>query len=591
MFSILNLEVVGARSEMIASHHPLQPLWNMDCGAKDSSGTVEEEWEFSLVNIEDSDNHMDSSPMTLPRQLHPAVSIGVKRVSTCYFSLDGSEANNSVADLLSLLGEDDDEKRDAPESEMSEEGGLDLLYHDILMHVFTFLDASTLRDFSQAARRPNFECFYFLQLQLQRAMLPSSTSAEADIDEKPPDLLAGSGCLSRLAERDPAAAQHVLQAYLNSNSTLKTMPLSHSLAYLRHVLARHGFQQHMTTSRSPSQALASAAVLITMVGAASSFMELDASTLLQMGLAGSVLASTAKKMQEHTMRQTAEDMARMMQTLPSQMWQQLQQMREQPQLSLAARFYAAFRHHEQDDNEVRNDNGDADEKSSKDMNPTRSIALHCRREPDHQVPSGCVGAYSRAVRDASLRLRALILRDRERNFMALSEEERQSVASQFLQACTSDDSLEIVRDMVLRRKIINVDGFYIGPDGVETCALHAAAFHGACRILEFLVSGLDEHSPEHDGGLANVNVVDANNWTAMHFCAGANSVEAVRILASHGALLAQEADNGYTPFHWAQRLSNHDVATELQRLGADQRFVMSGPLSAIASRFFAMMPS
>lgn len=575
---------------MIASHHPQQSLWNTGDSGIDSSGAIEEEWEFSLVNIEDSDNLMDSSPITLPRQLHPAVSIGVKRVSTCFFSLDGSEANNSVADLLSLLGEDDDEKRVTSDAEPAEEGGLDLLYHDILMHVFTFLDATTLRDFSQTARRPNFECFYFLQLQLQRAMLPSSSSADTDIDEKPPDLLAGSGCLSRLAERDPAAAQHVLQGYLNSNSTLKTMPLSHSLAYLRHVLARHGFQQHMTTSRSPSQALASAAVLITMVGAASSFMELDASTLLQMGLAGSVLASTAKKMHEHTMRQTAEDMARMMQTLPSQMWQQLQQMRELPQVSLAARFYAAFRHHEED-GVVLNDYGEADEKSSKDMNPSPSNALYSRRAPDLQVPSGCVGAYSRAVHDASLQLRALIRRDRERNFMALSEEERRSVASQFLQACTSDDSLEIVRDMVRRRKIINVDGFYMGPDGVETCALHAAAFHGACRILEFLVSGLDEHSPEHDGGLANVNIVDANNWTAMHFCAGANSVEAVRILARHGALLAQEADNGYTPFHWAQRLSNHDVASELQRLGADQRFVMNGPLSAIASRFFAMMPS
>ena len=563
----------------------------MDDSAKGSSGAVDDEWEFSLVNIEDADNNLDSSPMTLPRQLHPAVSIGVKRVSTCYFSLDGSEANNSVADLLSLLGEDDDEKIDALDAGATEDGGLDLLYHDILMHVFTFLDASTLRDFSQTARRPNFECFYFLQLQLQRAVLPSSSSADTDTGEKPHDLLAGSGCLSRLAERDTAAAQNVLQAYLNSNSTLKTMPLSYSLAYLRHVLVRHGFQQHMTTSRSPSQALASAAVLITMVGAASSFMELDASTLLQMGLAGSVLASTAKKMQEHTMRQTAEEMARMMQSLPSQMWQQLQQMREQPQGSLTARFYAAFRHHEEDNAEAVNNDGEAEEKSSKETHET-SLNSHysSRARKNLQLPSGCVGAYSRAVHEASLQLRELIRLDRERNFMALSEDERRSVASQFLQACTSDDTLEIVRDMVLRRKIVNVDGFHPGPDGVDTCALHTAAFHGACGIIEFLVSGLDERSPAHDGGLANVNIIDANNWTAMHFCAGANSVQAVRILASHGALLAQEADNGYTPFHWAQRLSNHDVASELQRLGADQRFVMNGPLSAIASRFFAMMP-
>jgi thiamine kinase-like enzyme len=53
-----------------------------------------------------------------------------------------------------------------------------------------------------------------------------------------------------------------------------------------------------------------------------------------MGLAGSVLASTAQKMQEqsHSMRQTAEEMARMMQSLPWRLWQQLQQMREEPKL-------------------------------------------------------------------------------------------------------------------------------------------------------------------------------------------------------------------------------------------------------------------
>lgn len=65
----------------------------------------------------------------------------------------------------------------------------------------------------------------------------------------------------------------------------------------------------------------------------------------------------------------------------------------------------------------------------------------------------------------------------------------------------------------------------------------------------------------------------ANGWTALHFAAGANSVSSVRILAEHGAKLTIEASNGYTPYHWAERLSNEEVAQELQRLGADNRFV------------------
>jgi ankyrin repeat protein len=127
--------------------------------------------------------------------------------------------------------------------------------------------------------------------------------------------------------------------------------------------------------------------------------------------------------------------------------------------------------------------------------------------------------------------------------------------------------------MCQRLKIVPVDHFHVGLDGNGSCALHTAAFNGACRVLEFLVQGVDPYGRD-DGGLADVNIRDSNNWTAMHFCAGANSVDSVRILASNGAQLALEANNGYTPFHWAQRLSNHEVANELQRLGGDQRFLL-----------------
>merc|ERR1719162_1311419 len=149
------------------------------------------------------------------------------------------------------------------------------------------------------------------------------------------------------------------------------------------------------------------------------------------------------------------------------------------------------------------------------------------------------------------------------------------IGIRFIDACTSDNKLSIVKDILQKQKIMDVDRFFIGPDDTETCALHAAAFHGAEDVLRFLCRGIDERDPDLDGGLCDVNVQDGNGWTALHFAAGANSVTSVRVLARHGANLTVEASNGYTPFHWAERLSNEEVAAELEVLGADTRFVGS----------------
>jgi ankyrin repeat protein len=178
---------------------------------------------------------------------------------------------------------------------------------------------------------------------------------------------------------------------------------------------------------------------------------------------------------------------------------------------------------------------------------------------------------------------------------------KEVVARSFIDACCSDESLDVVRDLVQVRGIIDADGFYVGSDGTETCALHASAFHGATQVLEFLCGGIGEKDASQDEGLCCVDLQDANGWTALHFAAGANCVDSARILADRGAKLTVVAENGYTPLQWAQRLSNHEVEEVLRsRLeqtdayhSSNNRWIVgaSQPLSMIAGRFFAMIPT
>lgn len=655
---------------------------------------------------DENEHFMDESAIpvvgNLPAQLHPAVSMGMRHVSSCYFSIQtASEASNSVADLLSLLEETSImEEAAVAREQLVDSAVLDenntnehsvkwngsaVLFHDIMMHIFTFLDAPALAAFSQTGRRPNFECFYFLQLQLQRAMLVDS-HLKSDDDALAPsdslDAIAGVGCLSRLAAMDEEAATNIIQEYNDSNSTLRQMPLSHSLAYIRQVLRRNGFR---TPEGAPPNAIAGAAFVITLMGAASYMGAASPETyttalpnaLFKVGLAGSLMRagvtardaarkmsdadeSTSTNTQPVSMRDAAEQMARMMQEMPSQMLQQLQSSvmkqnsDEQPTAtsfpsSIASRMYTAFSSAygpSEDNNNAssttktegkRKRRSKRSRKGGVVAKPDQSIAridegqegiiqeeamLHpltpnpyehiqqaqtdeenesssgssteaaCNASSDaRKMPSGCVGAYSRAVRQAASQVTLLLKEKRKANFEALSVHEQLQVSRTFIDACASDETLSTVKDLVQNRNIVDVDGFYTTSDGTETCALHTATFNGACRVLEFLCAGIDEHSADKDGGLCNVNLKDENQWTALHFAAGANSVEAVKILARRGAQLAVEAANGYTPYHWAQRLSNDDVAKELQKLGADQRFLEMGPLSAIASRFFSLIPA
>jgi hypothetical protein len=258
---------------------------------------------------------------------------------------------------------------------------------------------------------------------------------------------------------------------------------------------------------------------------------------------------------------------------------------------------------------------DAEENNDAECNPTTTTSFFSfssaeKGDPmmsspldDGNFPTGCIGAYARAVKTAATEVTRLVKEERRANFEMLSPEEQHDLGVRFIDACTSDDRLDVVKDILQVQRRMDVDRFFVGPDDTETCALHAAAFNGAERVLKFLCGGIDERDPNSDCGLCDVNARDANGWTALHFAAGANSVASVRVLADHGAKLTLEAGNGYTPFHWAERLSNVEVAAELERLGADNRFVgrwMFGGLPApggddrripfvsfLANRFFA----
>ena len=78
--------------------------------------------------------------------------------------------------------------------------------------------------------------------------------------------------LAKVQESDPAAFRDVTQAesvvneFCDSNSTLPSMPMAHSMAYIRQLIMSH------QPANVPSQTLASAALLVTVLGTAASFM-------------------------------------------------------------------------------------------------------------------------------------------------------------------------------------------------------------------------------------------------------------------------------------------------------------------------------
>lgn len=552
-----------------------------------ASGSTEDDTDWSQFT--DTDSFRETTSTTaqqemllfdVPPQLHPAVSFGVQRVSSCYFSLASEE---SVADFMNKIGGEDGTRSEVNldyEVEFNERHSSSILYHDILMNVFTFLNAQSLAAFSETARRPNFEVFYFLQLQLQKALVVDGRSIGTQNDS-----LAGSSFLSRLAKLDPQKARHILNEYLESNSTLRTMPLSHSINYMRHYfLQSKGFQRQFLDQHTPqSHALASAALLATVMGAAymsggeipvpSSFGTELPNMLFRFGFVGSLMGAARKKMTDTDHQTPSEG------TTDSSL---------SKQNNNVFRFTSMFEDQQQQQQKSPILSNPYDHPNQQENN-------ECKEETPSELkmPSGCVGAYSRAIQQASKALTNIVRERRKIKFCSLPLHEQREMTTSFLDACSSDSHLPIVKQMT---HSMDVDGFHNASDGSETCALHTAAFQDSSKVLDYLLQGIHDSDSTRDGGLCDVNCKDSNGWTALHFAAGSNSVTAIQVLARHGADLSVEANNGYSPLQWALRLSNEDAASVLKELidvEAEQKtgWMSKQPLAKIANRFFSLMPT
>lgn len=88
--------------------------------------------------------------------------------------------------------------------------------------------------------------------------------------------------------------------------------------------------------------------------------------------------------------------------------------------------------------------------------------------------------------------------------------------------------------------------------------MHAAAEYGQTQILDVLIN---------KG--ANVNILDSNGATPLHYGVKHNRPNALRFLLERGASLAVKDSNGAAPLHWACQLGKLDCARVLVDKGAD----------------------
>lgn len=457
------------------------------------------------------------------------------KISSCYFSIVTSDAA-SVNDLLSLL----DEHTEKAEESTSNE----ILYQDVMMHVLSFLELDDLAAFSETSKTSNYECFYYLQHQLQRASLKEVPSVH------------GLDIVARLASLDSSKLETLLQEYLESNTSLRHPPLSLTMV-------RQWIKNHVHHPPHRSALAARAALLVTFLGGAASWMSehysaIDAADVsyivLRLGVVGSLMgAAMVSENEKRSMIERMEALAHRMKGMS------------------ATTVYAAYK--------STRENGRIDDISSMAHAP-------------QQVPSGCVGAFRRALVGSRNAIADIVSARRSAAFSSFPKPIQDQLSTALIDACASDDTLETVKFLV-QKQCVPVVSFHVGSDGTQTCPLHASAFYGSLQILDFLCCGVgDNINGEEDGGMADVNSKDMNGFTALHFAAGSNNPLTVQVLLRHGAKDV-EAVNGYTSLQWALRLQNAEVAAELQLHDHHQQWnVLSRqPLSSLARQILSLVPS
>jgi len=456
---------------------------------------------------------------------------------------------------------------------------VDELYHEVMFNIFSYLSANDLVSFSVAARRPNFDCFYYLQLKIEDALNNGMKFHVEDERQWRQMFAAGAGAVARLAALDPTRAEEIVEVYRNSN-----LPHGISLS-LRAQLAAEAAQRNK-----------GATMMLTALGGAAMMGNESAQALLSMGMCAQLVRSSMQNMNVKDVQEKVNAMLHMPHLpLPES---GLESIFPSAVVSRLSQFAINHGFVSKDDSIEQIDENSKpiriskyEHNESKDTDQEYRDGYDFQSDHKHQtVPSGCVGAYTKAVRESALAIRKICKERRQHRFFSLDPDFRRHLCSVFIDACSSDDNYSTVVNLI-RDHGVDPNGFYVNADNVESCGLHLAASSGTTKILEFLCKGVDENDADGDGGLCDINILDDNGWSALHFAAGSNNVAAVRILASYGAELTIEAHNGYTPFHWAERLSNKEVVEELKTHKADKKFTfMFGtvqPLQQFADRFFA----
>jgi len=497
---------------------------------------------------------------------------------------------------------------------------VDCLYHEIMMNIFSYMSAHDLASFSSTARRPNFDSFYFLQLQIEEAMHYGSTCTIHLDDERQwqPKSLAGAGAIARLAAMNQQRAEEIVKLYRDSN-----LPHGMSLS-ARAQLAAATAQRNKGT-----------AMMLTALGAASVMGSEPAQALLSMGMCAQLVRSSIQNVNvKEVQHRMIEYLHFPHLPLPDSGFESIFPTVVATRLNNFAANHGLVVSQDNSSNEdatggssseieadsekVRGNSDGVfgtssgiiqDEKKETEANDVNTCqypyshellehGLSDKGNKTHRTaPSGCVGAYTKAVRSASKAVREIVKQKRQDRFLSLSIDFRQHLCSVFIDACSSDANYDMVVNLV-KDQGVDPDGFYSHADGTESCAIHVASANGAVKVLEFLCTGVDEKNADEDGGLCDVDILDDNGWSAVHFAAGVNGVAAIKILATYGAQLTVEAHNGYTPFRWAQRLAKHEAAEELKKLHADERFyelkkMMFGagqPMQHFAQNFFGFRP-